>query len=523
MPRTTTVELPGCPPIRALTFDILGLIKVIESSSAVTEEAAADGSNKPKVVTPANTPKIVEKWGEPDASRCILNASINDSKSDPLLAVARKNGQIEVLNPLNGEICASETLEDNINNPISGLHLFRKENSGLSSRSCSLLTCTEKGNVVLRSLEIGGPVAGSNDDSRKAWNVCSAGNIFCSAVDGTEKYAVFGGKGVEINVWDLESCSKIWNAKSPKKDSLDIFTPTWFTAATFLSKDDHRKIVTGTNSHQVRLYDISAQRRPVISFAFRATAIKSVTEDLDGHTIYFGTGGGDLASVDMRTGKVLGSFIGGSSGSIRSIVRHPEFPIIASCGLDRCLRFWDIKTRQPLAAVFLKQILTKVVFDSNFCDKGTITAATDQPEKEQENKEEDEDLSVRRKRSSRENDQEKQLKPKQKKPVQQEVDDNDDGEQEKQLKPKKKKNKNVQQEVEDDLDDEQEKQLKPKKKQQPLQQEVDGDDDNEQEKPMSEDEDALLPLKRKKASEKSEQKQKLKAKKKKKRVPQEDD
>lgn len=39
----------------------------------------------------------------------------------------------------------------------------------------------------------------------------------------------------------------------PRKDSLGIFTPTWFTSCTFLSKDDHRKFVAGTNSHQVIL------------------------------------------------------------------------------------------------------------------------------------------------------------------------------------------------------------------------------------------------------------------------------
>ncbi|XP_061350412.1 calcium-dependent protein kinase 1-like [Gastrolobium bilobum] len=39
----------------------------------------------------------------------------------------------------------------------------------------------------------------------------------------------------------------------PPKNSLGIFTPTWFTAATFLRKDDHRKFVAGTNNHQVFL------------------------------------------------------------------------------------------------------------------------------------------------------------------------------------------------------------------------------------------------------------------------------
>lgn len=53
---------------------------------------------------------------------------------------------------------------------------------------------------------------------------------------------------------------------------------------------------------QVRLYDISAQRRPVISVNFRETPIKAVAADVDGYTIYIGNGSGDLASVDMRTG-----------------------------------------------------------------------------------------------------------------------------------------------------------------------------------------------------------------------------
>lgn len=91
-------------------------------------------------------------------------------------------------------------------------------------------------------------------------------------------------------MWDLDKCEKIWTAKpvshfiifehiflekndyslyflkyflvpsiyfllilslQPPKNSLGIFTPTWFTSAAFLSIDDHRKFVAGTNDHQV--------------------------------------------------------------------------------------------------------------------------------------------------------------------------------------------------------------------------------------------------------------------------------
>ncbi|TYI47956.1 hypothetical protein E1A91_D13G212200v1 [Gossypium mustelinum] len=77
MPCTTTVDCPGCPPRRALTFDALGLIKVIEAREKGGGVA-----------------KVVERWGDPDASKCVLAASMNDRKIDP----------IEIFNPLNGEL-----------------------------------------------------------------------------------------------------------------------------------------------------------------------------------------------------------------------------------------------------------------------------------------------------------------------------------------------------------------------------------------------------------------------------------
>ncbi|XWS51378.1 hypothetical protein CRYUN_Cryun12cG0171500 [Craigia yunnanensis] len=361
MPRTTTVDCPGCPSLRAVTFDAIGLIKVIE----------ARGKE-------GGVPKVVERWGDPDASKCVLAASIDDRKIDPLLAVARKNGVIELLNPLNGELSLTVSNVSNASarpedDAIVGLHLFSRQRLELTSRSCTLLTCTTKGNASVKTVDMIDSPADSG--ALKTWNVCASGIISCSEVDGSENYALFGGKGVEVNMWDLEKCTKIWTAKPPPQNSLGILTPTWFTSSTFLSKDDHRKVVAGTNSHQVRLYDVSAQRRPVISFDFRETPIKAVTEDLDGHTIYIGNGSGDLASVDIRTGKLLGCFLGKCSGSIRSIVRHPELPVIASCGLDSYLRIWDIGTRQLLSSVFLKQHLTKVIFDTNFTEEFKYYAA----------------------------------------------------------------------------------------------------------------------------------------------------
>lgn len=361
MPRTTVIECQGCPPLRALTFDALGLIKVIQ------------------VQGEKGLPEVVDRWGQPDPDRAILVTSLSSDHENPRLGVARKNRVVDILDPRNGAVCGtcevgstdpSQSVNGRRpdNDPIIGLHVFRKD------RANKFLECTEKGNAIIRSFKTDVDMTSMALDSPAGWKICGSGSVLCCQVDGTEKYATFGGKGVELNLWDLEKGSKSWTAKAPPRDSIGLFAPTWVTAVTFLSKEDHRKVVIGTSQHQVRLYDIAAQRRPILSFDFQEYPIKVIKEDLDGYTVFVGTGSGDLASFDTRTGKLLGSFKGKCSGSIRSIARHPELPVVASCGLDRYLRIWNTKTRELLAAAFLKQQLTSVVIDSNFVAETTTTA-----------------------------------------------------------------------------------------------------------------------------------------------------
>ncbi|XP_031497015.1 uncharacterized protein LOC116262087 [Nymphaea colorata] len=353
MPRTIATEPPGCSPVRAITSDVLGLLKVVQSQGEKQKH------------------QVVDTWGAPDPSRCVLAASVANHPGNPLVAVARKNGEIEILNACDGTICASRNIADSDDkehpnsskvesDPVVGLHLLKR-------RSNMFAACTEKGIASLNYIQ-GGDTAEVN--SPTVLKLCNSGSISCFSIDGSETHSAVGGKGVEVSLWDLNACTKIWTAKSPPLNSLRIYTPPWITTLTFLEKEDHRKIVTGTCQHQVRLYDIAAQRRPVRTIDFRESPIKVVTEDPDGFTVYVGNGTGDLASFDMRTGKMIGSFVGKCCGSIKSIARHPELPVLASCGLDRYLRLWDVKTRQLLEAVFLKQVLTNVVFDASSVRQG---------------------------------------------------------------------------------------------------------------------------------------------------------
>ncbi|XP_060195436.1 uncharacterized protein LOC132624717 [Lycium barbarum] len=116
----------------------------------------------------------------------------------------------------------------------------------------------------------------------------------------------------------------------------------------------------------------------------------------------------------LLLGKLLGSFLGKCSGSIKSIVRHPELPVIASCGLDSYLRIWDVKSRQLLSAVFLKQHLSSVVFDSKFSAREIQVPPQQQDTDETLEMEEEEVKPVKRKKASKEHSGSKKVKTKKK-------------------------------------------------------------------------------------------------------------
>ncbi|ONM57568.1 Transducin/WD40 repeat-like superfamily protein [Zea mays] len=444
MPRTTVLESPGCPPLRALTTDILGLVKVVEAHAR-----------------PAGAAKVVETWGAPDASCAIVAASLADRATDPVLAVARMNGVVELLNPLNGDTLAAVKAVGPAPNdggaegdPLTALHLFTRQAS--DSILGTFLACTEQGKASIRSITKENAASGSHIEPSATWDVCGGANVqFCS-VDHGENYVMFGGKDQHSRPQApiKEGCDRLGKATlnlavlmEAKQNPLEHNPPSNvpyrnqgmvlngkgqcvcpLKLAAMLAKrlfweDSDAMVKTipiseklfiggGLNGHVgttsvgfeavhegfdmeerinehawilrsvdniekykvamkvakrvVRLYDTALQRRPAISVEFKESPIKAVAADPNGHDVYIGTGTGDLASFDMRTGKLLGCYFGKCSGSIRSIVRHPDLPLIASCGLDSYLRIWDTNTRQLLSAVFLKQHLTTVVLDSHF-------------------------------------------------------------------------------------------------------------------------------------------------------------
>lgn len=134
----------------------------------------------------------------------------------------------------------------------------------------------------------------------------------------------------------------------------------WNTAVAFdPSSEEGNRIIVGTGSYKVRLYDSKAGKRPQKEFAFKDFRITSISPESDGNRWWIGDAGGNLQVYDVKAGAFHGA-IKGIGGSVRSTDIHPSLPYIVSVGLDRFLRINHIRSRQSIAKVYLKSQSTAV-------------------------------------------------------------------------------------------------------------------------------------------------------------------
>ncbi|GAQ80659.1 hypothetical protein KFL_000590120 [Klebsormidium nitens] len=359
MPRFSTLPASGCRPIRLITADELGYVKVVESR----------GQN-------AGPPEVVARWGDGGRGKGVERMQVTSSGPfGGLVTVARSDQTVELLDIASGQPHASfiaTPLQTNGNKPsantlnpatsqdaVRGIHLFQQP----TEEAVQVLTCSRGGAVSQWKVpprEDGG--AGGAASTVAEWGVGSG--VESLAVDHKEQSLVVGGKGLDATLWSLETRAKLWQAKNTRPDALGLQTPVWVTQLLFLGGDGNR-VLAATGHHQLRLYDVKAQRRPVMVMEYGELPIWSVAEDPSGHVVYAGNSTGDIVSFDLRTGTKSGGFPGSVSGSVRSLAVHPTEPLLASVGLDRFLRIHNTQTRQLQAKLFLKQQMVACAFDTD--------------------------------------------------------------------------------------------------------------------------------------------------------------
>eukprot|EP00899_Mesostigma_viride_P028022 jgi/Mesvir1/8404/Mv12645-RA.1 len=363
MPRTSTVPLTGTHvPVRLFASDEVGQLKVVESLAGVQPTVAAKrgGVNRPHAI----------------------QAFSLDSGPGGLLAVARADGVVELLDPVSlarrayqpahapkpsaadkegpagrapapAPAPAGNAISAEQARQLTGVSLVRTAGAGAEAPAI-LVSCTKGGAarvctpfVQAQERDAGGAAAAEGGGAL-SWRC----------------------KGLDVSLWDIERGVQTHTAKNVKPDHLGLVKPTWVTCLDFLDASSPLNLVAGTAHGEVRVYDFRAQRRPVHVATFGegpVSAVRAAPGRAPGGTplVLAGNGHGVISALDARAGFRPSSGFKGVTGAIRSISLHPTEPLVASVGLDRFLRVHDLRSRHLVSKVFLKQPLLVVEFDGD--------------------------------------------------------------------------------------------------------------------------------------------------------------
>lgn len=217
--------------------------------------------------------------------------------------------------------------------------------------------------------------AGSDDDDEAGVEQFTvAGPVAAADVSRDMAQFCWGGRENDLKIRDMASGSVTYKARNVPHDDLDMRVPVWVRGARFLppqaaagGSKPGTVVAVVTGHHHVRIYDVRAGRRPVKSVTEGEFPYTCMALSGDGSSIVAGDTTGALRRFDVSTLRVSGSYKG-IGGALRDVDVHPTADVVASVGLDRCLRLHDLKTRRLLHRVYLKQRLNCVVFAA---DDGT--------------------------------------------------------------------------------------------------------------------------------------------------------
>jgi len=350
------------------------------------------GLLKQVALGPSST--VVRRWGTQGCGRGIARACWGPDGDETHIGLGLDDGAVRFYRRPEAAGAASEGVDDpsesavlefaaaegGIGAPyggggqgIAGLHA----SGGAAPR---VVAATRQGRVRVWSWPTGESSASSLPEPLLEFETSKAAAVARIACGGSA--VALGGKAADASVWSLESGTAVWRARNLANDELDLEVPIWLTDLRVVEETPN-VLVTGHGFVQqrlrgeVRLYDISAQRKPVARAVapLGEEAVSAVAVSADGRHVFAGSVCGSLARLDVRMNLKPVERYRNIAGSIREIELHPSLPLLACACLDRKMRIYNWgygggrwsteRTTEPIATVYLKQRLSAVLFSAD--------------------------------------------------------------------------------------------------------------------------------------------------------------
>ncbi len=156
--------------------------------------------------------------------------------------------------------------------------------------------------------------AQSGADADSPWSESAAwsggGGISCFAALPGGSHCATGGDGREVCVYDVAAQQPLFAAKPPAKDWLGMYVKIVCASAAFLCDSGaHHTLLVG-GDHDVRLFDFRQQRRAVRNIPLGEKGkglVGALAVQPGGATAVAGTSRGQLAQLDVASGRVIGA------------------------------------------------------------------------------------------------------------------------------------------------------------------------------------------------------------------------
>eukprot|EP00741_Cyanophora_paradoxa_P013751 tig00020710_g13274.t1 len=288
---------------------------------------------------------------------CMCWADARPEEDPTLVAAGLKNGTVLLFDAFD-ESRKPAVLGKPTGKSVRGVCAAGRGDSG-----GRLAVCSEEGDLSLYSAAPDALFGGDDDredggEPLRSFSVGKPVSVMRSNAAGAE--LAVGGKEHDLEVYDVETGQRSFQAKNVPDDKLRLRVPVWVADAAFVPGDPQLLALVSGHRHY-RLYDRRKQRRPVVSVEVGDSPFTSLAVTPDARMAITGDASGTVRQLDLRTGKVAGHFKGEFAGAVRSVAIHPHASVVASACLDRFVRVHHSQTRTKILKLYLKQKLTGVL------------------------------------------------------------------------------------------------------------------------------------------------------------------
>lgn len=308
-------------------------------------------------------------------------ALLTNSKGIKFLAAARKNGTIEVYPYLLTEestpifVYTAEAADKAV-----WIGLIQYDDN-------TVIAGLEDGTIIFLDISA---ITVESDKPYKAPTASVKGPLACFAVDQAlypNKIAV-GGKerDMEIFSWTTKkkevTLKSEFQARNVKANDIDMRVPVWISGILFqkATKGGYR-VITATRHGQIRVYESSHGKRPQWDFKVGKDALRTLAHGLDESTVVSSDAHSNTFKFNFadnekiivknkdnnqnkeknRKAPCTVEKFPGSLGAVLHLVTTDN-GLLATVGLDRYLRIFDLDTTECTAKMFVGAQVSSLVF-----------------------------------------------------------------------------------------------------------------------------------------------------------------